>query len=72
MRFIRSGVAAAAVIAAVMVAGTVAATAEEVTLRAVGFIPKTHPVMAEANAWVKLINRSSRASSTSTIWAAPR
>src|SRR5581483_6575385 len=28
----------------------------ETTVRAVGFIPKNHPVMAQANAWVALIN----------------
>ena len=52
---IRSGIGAVAALAILALAGT-AATAAEVTVRAVGFIPKTHPVMAEANAWVNLIN----------------
>ena len=54
MRFIPKSIAAAAIIAVVAVAGT--ASAEEITARAVGFIPKNHPVMAEANTWVNLIN----------------
>ncbi len=53
--YIRKGIGAAAAIAMFAVAGT-AARAAEVTVRAVGFIPKNHPVMAEANAWVNLIN----------------
>ena len=32
------------------------AAAAEISVRAVGFIPKNHPVMAQANAWVNLIN----------------
>ncbi len=51
---IRSGLSAAAAIAMLTIA--TAATAAETTLRAVGFIPKNHPVMAEANTWVNLIN----------------
>jgi len=41
--------------AAVVVAFAGAAMAET-TVRAVGFIPKNHPVMAQANAWVAEIN----------------
>lgn len=36
--------------------GAGSAQAQEVTLRAVGFIPKNHPVMAQSNAWVAMIN----------------
>jgi len=53
---IRSGIGAAVVIALFAVAGAATARADEITVRAVGFIPKNHPVMAEANTWVNLIN----------------
>jgi len=47
-----AGIAAAAVTVL-----AVAATAQaETTVRAVGFIPKNHPVMAQANAWVAFVN----------------
>ncbi len=52
---IRQSISAAAATILFALAGTTA-TAQEVTLRAVGFIPKNHPVMAEANTWVNLIN----------------
>lgn len=32
------------------------AAAQEVTLRAVGFIPKTHPLMAQTQVWVNKVN----------------
>ena len=51
----RSGIGVAAAIA-LFAATAMTATAAEVTVRAVGFIPKNHPVMAQANAWVNLIN----------------
>lgn len=35
---------------------TQAASAEEVALRAIGFLPKNHPVMAQAPVWVEQIN----------------
>jgi TRAP-type C4-dicarboxylate transport system substrate-binding protein len=46
-------IAVAAASVALAIAGTASA---ETTVRAVSFIPKNHPVMAQANAWVKLIN----------------
>lgn len=49
----RMSMGAAAALAVAAIAGAAAA---ETTVRAVGFIPKNHPVMAQANAWVKLIN----------------
>src|SRR5687768_12737004 len=45
--------AGAGACAAVMAAS---AAAQEVTVRAVGFIPKNHPVMAQANLWVNTVN----------------
>jgi len=49
-RLVLTSVAALAAIAA---AGAAAA---ETTVRAVGFIPKNHPVMSQANAWVAHVN----------------
>ncbi|MCW5774207.1 MAG: TRAP transporter substrate-binding protein DctP [Rhodospirillaceae bacterium] len=49
----RNSIGAAAAAAVLAIAATAAA---ETTVRAVGFIPKNHPVMAQANAWVKAIN----------------
>lgn len=36
----------------------VASALAEESMRAVGFIPKNHPVMAQANVWVKTINEA--------------
>lgn len=36
------------------------AVAQEVTMRAVSFIPKNHPVMAQANVWVNTINEKTK------------
>jgi TRAP-type transport system periplasmic protein len=53
---IRNGIGTAVAIAIFAVAGAATAKADEITVRAVGFIPKNHPVMAQANAWVNEIN----------------
>jgi TRAP-type C4-dicarboxylate transport system substrate-binding protein len=42
--------------AAAVAAAFAGAAMAETTMRAVGFIPKNHPVMAQANVWVNLIN----------------
>jgi TRAP-type C4-dicarboxylate transport system substrate-binding protein len=47
-----AGIGAGA-IAACAIAGGAGA---ETTVRAVGFIPKNHPVMAQASAWVAIVN----------------
>jgi len=45
-------------VAGALIAACAATTAlaQEVTMRAVSFIPKNHPVMVQANAWVNLVN----------------
>lgn len=47
-----AGIAAGALAAFAAACGAQA----ETTVRAVGFIPKNHPVMAQANAWVAFVN----------------
>lgn len=47
-----AGMSAAAAVAVAFAGAAMA----ETTVRAVGFIPKNHPVMAQANAWVAEIN----------------
>ncbi|MCW5770512.1 MAG: TRAP transporter substrate-binding protein DctP [Rhodospirillaceae bacterium] len=42
--------------AAVALFGLTTGASAETTMRVVSFIPKNHPVMAQANAWVKQIN----------------
>ena len=49
---------AIAVLAGAAVAAASAAAAQEVTLRAVSFVPKNHPVMVQANVWVSTINEA--------------